>query len=81
MRVYTALATMTIPQLGPCPPRFAELKSQIAASYPNFEENVTRAWREVLSELKTVTDDIIAKGSEVLMIPSISCHYSPEMSR
>ena len=69
MGLYTASATMTIPQLGPCPPRFTELKSQIAALYPNFEENVTRAWREVLLELKTVTDDIIAKGSEVHAIP------------
>lgn len=56
---------MSIPQLGPCPPRFTELKAQIASSYPNFEHRITQAWHEVLGELATATADIISKGPDV----------------
>ena len=52
--------------LGPCPPRFVELKRKIADSYgPGFEEQVTRTWREVLDELKDATEKIAEQGSEV----------------
>ncbi|KAJ3555054.1 hypothetical protein NM688_g2785 [Phlebia brevispora] len=61
---------MAFPQLGPCPPRLADLKREIANSYPHFAENITQAWNDVLTELKTVTDIIATKGSDV--VPQIN---------
>ena len=55
------------PELGPCPPRFTELKKDIADSYPNFQERVTQAWNELLGELKTGTTSIAQQGSEVTL--------------
>ena len=52
-------------EFGPCPPRFADIKREIAASYPDFEERVKRAWDDVLNELEKVTKDIAEQGSEV----------------
>lgn len=56
------------PQLGPCPPRFTELKQKIAASYPDFEQRATQAWNDILAELKTVTADIAKRGPDVSAI-------------
>ena len=56
---------MAAPEFGPCPPRFTELKQRIAASYPDFERNVTKAWNEVLEELKVATEEFAEKSSEV----------------
>ena len=52
-------------ELGPCPPRFVELKKEIAGSYPDFEARVTKAWGEILQELEKATKDIASKGSQV----------------
>ena len=59
---------MAAPVFGPCPPRFAELKRTIAESYPDFEKNVTKAWNEVLEELKVATDEFATKGPEVRVL-------------
>ncbi|KAI0076163.1 DUF1479-domain-containing protein [Panus rudis PR-1116 ss-1] len=51
--------------LGPCPPRFADLKRDIAESFgPGFQERVTKAWNEILVELKAETANIAREGSE-----------------
>ena len=48
------------------PPRYAALKKEIAALYgPNFEQNATRAWREITEELNKVADRIEVEGSNV----------------
>ena len=57
---------MSQPDFGPCPPRLVDLKKQIAASYPDFEARVTKAWGEILVELEKVTKEIAAGGSQVL---------------
>lgn len=54
--------------VGPLPPRFVELKKEIVAAYPDFEQRATKAWGEILQELKAATDDIAAKGSDVCFI-------------
>ncbi|KII86315.1 hypothetical protein PLICRDRAFT_43911 [Plicaturopsis crispa FD-325 SS-3] len=54
----------------PLPPRFAELKQQIASTYPNFEEKVTRAWNEILAELEQVTKNIARAGPD--SVPQVS---------
>ncbi|KAI0339923.1 DUF1479-domain-containing protein [Trametopsis cervina] len=51
---------------GPLPPRFIELKKEIAGSHPDFEKRVTAAWADLLKELKTGTDEIAAQGSEIV---------------
>ncbi|KAJ7036836.1 hypothetical protein C8F04DRAFT_1394077 [Mycena alexandri] len=45
------------------PPRFTELKRAIAATNPNFEQDLTKAWNEVLTELDKVTKVIAKEGS------------------
>ncbi|EKM54672.1 uncharacterized protein PHACADRAFT_258661 [Phanerochaete carnosa HHB-10118-sp] len=55
---------MSQPVFGPCPPRFAEIKRQIAVSYPDFETRVTKAWVDLLSELDKVTEEIASQGSD-----------------
>lgn len=59
---------MSLPELGPCPPHLVDLKHEIATSYPDFELRVTKAWNEVLDELKVVTTNIIQDGSSVRSI-------------
>ncbi|KAJ3528321.1 hypothetical protein NM688_g8015 [Phlebia brevispora] len=67
------------PPLGPCPPRFVELKKQIAESFgPDFEERVTRAWREILNELKDATESIAKQGSDI--VPSVNFADLDKMS-
>lgn len=51
------------------PSRFADIKQEIAASYPDFEERVTRAWVDVLEELEQASKAIASKGSEVSLWP------------
>ncbi|KAJ7760633.1 hypothetical protein DFH07DRAFT_816198 [Mycena maculata] len=48
---------------APLPPRFTEIKRTIAATNPDFEQNVTKAWIEVLAELDKVTTLITKEGS------------------
>ena len=51
---------------GPLPPRFANLKREIANSVgPDFEQRVTTAWVDLLAELAKTTADIERDGSEV----------------
>ncbi|KZT07579.1 DUF1479-domain-containing protein [Laetiporus sulphureus 93-53] len=54
---------MLKPELGPCPPRFVEIKQEIAASYPDFQQRVTKAWNELLAELDQVTAEIAKEGT------------------
>lgn len=56
---------MAAPVYGPCPPRFADIKREIAASIPDFEQRATRAWLDVLAELDKATEEIAREGSEV----------------
>ncbi|PFH48468.1 hypothetical protein AMATHDRAFT_65378 [Amanita thiersii Skay4041] len=51
---------------GPLPPRYAELKREIAASIPDFESKVTKAWKEVTEELKNATGTIAKEGSDYI---------------
>jgi hypothetical protein len=46
------------------PPRYQELKQEIANSYPNFEERITKAWGEILDELQKTAEIIEKEGSE-----------------
>ncbi|KAJ7824584.1 hypothetical protein B0H14DRAFT_3728287 [Mycena olivaceomarginata] len=52
------------------PPRFTELKRAIAATNPNFEQDLTKAWKEVLAELDKVTKTIAKEGPAY--IPQVS---------
>ncbi|KAG6914834.1 hypothetical protein DXG01_015055 [Tephrocybe rancida] len=54
----------------PLPPRFADLKREIAASYPNFKERVTKAWGEIIAQLKVINAEIADTGPEY--IPQIN---------
>ena len=49
----------------PLPPRFADLKREIASSYPDFEQRVTKAWAEIIDQLNETTKEIAKEGSEV----------------
>lgn len=42
------------------------IKGEIASSYPDFEECVTQAWADILVELKKMTQEISAGGSEFI---------------
>ncbi|KAJ8692194.1 hypothetical protein PTI98_009529 [Pleurotus ostreatus] len=50
---------------GGMPPRFVDLKQEIASSYPDFEQRATKAWNEILVALEEVTKSIAEGGSEV----------------
>ncbi|KAH8091346.1 DUF1479-domain-containing protein [Cristinia sonorae] len=54
------------PEMGPCPPRFVEIKQKIAGLYPDFQERVTKAWNEVLEELDQATTEIATQGSNIV---------------
>lgn len=56
---------MAAPVQGPCPPRFAEIKKEIATLYPDFEERITAAWNDLLAELEKATTEITTQGSDV----------------
>ncbi|KAF4570972.1 hypothetical protein EYR36_008299 [Pleurotus pulmonarius] len=49
---------------GGMPPRFVDLKQEIASSYPDFEQRATKAWNEILGALEEVTKNIAEGGSE-----------------
>ena len=59
---------MSIPQLGPCPPEFVEIKREIVDSFPDFEARATVAWNEILGELEKITEIIAKEGSEVCIL-------------
>ncbi|KAG6827163.1 hypothetical protein H0H92_012923 [Tricholoma furcatifolium] len=48
------------------PARFSDLKREIANSYPDFKERATKAWGEIIDELKVVTADIAKTGSDYI---------------
>ncbi|PPQ84327.1 hypothetical protein CVT26_011435 [Gymnopilus dilepis] len=49
------------------PPRFAALKATLASSYgPNFEENATRSWGEILEELNKLAKVTQEEGSNYI---------------
>jgi hypothetical protein len=54
-----------IGRMSSLPPRFADLKREIASSYPDFEERVTKAWAEIIDQLNETTKVIATEGSEV----------------
>lgn len=47
------------------PARFADLKKEIVASYPDFKEHATQSWGEILKELKDVNVEIAKTGPDV----------------
>ena len=51
--------------MPPFPPRFADLKREIASSYPDFEKRATKAWAEIIDQLNETTEVITREGSEV----------------
>jgi hypothetical protein len=71
---FQSAAVMAQQQFGPCPPRFVDIKREIAASYPDFEDRVTRAWNDVLGELERATSEIAAQSSEVRFIRVVILH-------
>ncbi|KAF9460315.1 DUF1479-domain-containing protein [Collybia nuda] len=52
------------------PARFADIKQEIAASYPDFKERATQAWAEILGQLKINNAEIAKNGTSV--IPHVS---------
>ncbi|KAJ7018529.1 hypothetical protein C8F04DRAFT_1207065 [Mycena alexandri] len=52
------------------PPRFTGIKHAIASTKPNFEQHLTKAWNEVLTELDKVTKMIAKEGTAY--IPQVS---------
>lgn len=48
------------------PAGLLKLKEDIAASYPDFEANVTKAWKEIIAELAVVTETISKQGTNYL---------------
>jgi hypothetical protein len=47
------------------PPRFTEIKRAIASGSPNFKQDLTKAWKEVLDQLNEVTQTIAKEGTAV----------------
>lgn len=60
-----SVITMEFPDDAPLPPRFAELKKEIASSIPDFEARITKAWAEITAQLKVVNEDVAKNGPEV----------------
>ncbi|KAF8135860.1 hypothetical protein K438DRAFT_1882426 [Mycena galopus ATCC 62051] len=52
------------------PPRFTEIKRAIASGSPNFEQDLIKAWKEVLDQLHEVTQTIAKEGTAY--IPQVS---------
>lgn len=49
-----------------------KVKQEVASSYPNFQVNVTRAWKEIIEELRQITENISARGPEVCLLCSVT---------
>lgn len=52
----------------PYPPRFVDLKREIASSFPDFEARLTQAWKEVIGELIAFSDKVQREGSDVSIV-------------
>lgn len=48
------------------PPRFLDLKKEIASSYPDFAERATKTWTGILEQLRKVNVDIAKAGSDYI---------------
>ena len=53
-------------------PRFTAIKKDIAASHSAFEEQITKAWAEIIAELDAVTKAIASLGSSVRVNPTFN---------
>lgn len=60
------------------PAHFAEIKKEIAASYPDFEKNAIRSWGEILDELAKAAVTIKNGGPDVRLIAP-SCIISTSL--
>ena len=62
----------------PLPPRFADLKREIAESYPDFERRVTDAWAEIVQQLKETSEVVKREGSDVrfFSLSSLECLWN-----
>ena len=61
---------MSTPQFGPCPPRFVDLKKEIAAGR---EDGLVQSWRAVLKELEGATEEIARRGNDVGGFTAMVC--------
>lgn len=52
-------------EIPPPPARFAELKKEIAGTYPDFEAKATKAWAEIIDALGETVAKIEKEGSDV----------------
>lgn len=59
------LGTMDHEEIPPPPARFAQLKRDIAESYPDFEAKATKAWSEIIGALGDAVAKIEKEGSNV----------------
>ncbi|KZT20478.1 DUF1479-domain-containing protein [Neolentinus lepideus HHB14362 ss-1] len=50
----------------PMPPRFVELKYEIAKSYPDFQKRATEAWARLLLSLALSTQQIAKEGTNIV---------------
>ncbi|TFK73248.1 DUF1479-domain-containing protein [Pluteus cervinus] len=48
------------------PPRFADLKREIAESYPDFQERATRAWAEIVEQLEHTSETVVKTGPDYI---------------
>ena len=63
---FSTITTMNADRnSNPFPPRFLELKRQIASEHPNFEAHVTQAWKEIIEELVAFAARIETEGTNV----------------
>ncbi|KAH8091349.1 DUF1479-domain-containing protein [Cristinia sonorae] len=49
-----------------CPPRFVKIKEEIASLFPEFQQRITTAWFDLLSELDQGTAEISKQGSNIV---------------
>ncbi|KAJ3560096.1 hypothetical protein NP233_g11059 [Leucocoprinus birnbaumii] len=62
----------------PFPPRFLDLKREIAASFPDFKERATQAWKEVIEELVKFSEKVSEVGTNY--IPQVEYAELDELS-
>ncbi|RDB26364.1 Uncharacterized protein YbiU [Hypsizygus marmoreus] len=66
-------------EAAPLPARFADLKQEIAASYPDFKQRATQAWGDIITQLRNVNAEIANAGSEY--IPQVNFEDLDKLSR
>ncbi|KAF8636796.1 hypothetical protein AX17_003258 [Amanita inopinata Kibby_2008] len=50
----------------PFPSRYVDVKREIAASYPDFEQRITKAWTEIIEQLNETTESIAKEGTDYI---------------